>query len=131
MSVLSLSSDAFVCPATALAGRAAVPTTIADSACSSRGFRASLRRRGIAHTIPEKADQQRHRHHRGRQGGRPPRFESHTYRRRNTVGRCFNQLEDFRGIATRYDRTATSYKAAVSLAAFMLWARSVCGRTLL
>ncbi|MCQ9130196.1 transposase [Streptomyces hilarionis] len=104
---------------------------IADKACSSRGFRAYLRRRGIAHTIPEKADQQRHRHHRGRQGGRPPRFESHTYRRRNTVERCFNQLEGFRGIATRYDRTATSYKAAVSLAAFMLWARSVCRRTLL
>jgi hypothetical protein len=30
---------------------------IADKAYSSRGFRAYLRRRGIAHTIPEKQDQ--------------------------------------------------------------------------
>ncbi|MFF5364451.1 transposase [Streptomyces scabiei] len=44
----------------------------------------------------------------------------------NVVERCFNQLKDFRGIATRYDKTATSYEAAVSLASFLLWARSVC-----
>ncbi|WP_371651142.1 IS5 family transposase [Streptomyces mirabilis] len=98
---------------------------IADKAYSSRGFRAYLRRRGIAHTIPEKQDQQRHRHNRGRHGGRPPRFDRETYRRRNTVERCFNQLKGFRGLATRYDKTATSYEAAVTLASFLLWARSV------
>ncbi len=43
---------------------------LADEAYSSRGFRAYLRKRGIGHTIPEKADQQLQRHHRGRQGGR-------------------------------------------------------------
>lgn len=32
--------------------------------------------------------------------------------------------DGFRGIATRYDKTATSYEAAVSLASFLLWARS-------
>ncbi|SFH16615.1 transposase, partial [Streptomyces mirabilis] len=94
-------------------------------AYSSRGFRAYLRRRGIAHTIPEKQDQQRHRHNRGRHGGRPPRFDRETYRRRNTVERCFNQLKGFRGLATRYDKTATSYEAAVTLTSFLLWARSV------
>ncbi|MFJ1876892.1 IS5 family transposase [Streptomyces chartreusis] len=98
---------------------------IADKACSSRGFRAYLRQRGIAHTIPEKTDQQRHRHNRGRRGGRPPAFDRETYRQRNTVERCFNRLKGFRGIATRYEKTATSYEAAVSLASFLLWARSV------
>ncbi|MER5843464.1 IS5 family transposase [Streptomyces prasinus] len=98
---------------------------IADKAYSSRGFRAYLRKRGIAHTIPEKADQQRHRLNRGRRGGRPPGFDREAYRRRNTVERCFNQLKGFRGIAIRYDKTATSYEAAVSLASFLLWARSV------
>ncbi|MGW2564460.1 IS5 family transposase [Streptomyces sp. NPDC001514] len=98
---------------------------IADKAYSSRGFRAYLRKRGIGHTIPEKADQQRHRHNRGRQGGRPPSFDRETCRRRNTVERCFNRLKHFRGIATRYDKTAASYEAAVSLASFLLWARSV------
>lgn len=34
-------------------------------------------------------------------------------------------LKFFRGIATRYDKTATSYEAAVILASFLLWARSV------
>ncbi|WP_371101161.1 IS5 family transposase, partial [Streptomyces sp. PU_AKi4] len=89
------------------------------------GFRAYLRRRGIAHTIPEKADQRRHRLRRGSRGGRPPGFDRETYRRRNLVERCFNRLKGFRGIATRYDKTATSYEAAVSLASLLLWARSV------
>ncbi|WSL73735.1 IS5 family transposase [Streptomyces sp. NBC_01723] len=98
---------------------------IADKAYSSRGFRAYLRKRGIAHTIPEKTDQRRHRHNRGRHGGRPPAFDRHLYRRRNVVERCFNRLKGFRGIATRYEKTATSYEAAVNLASFLLWARSV------
>nr|WP_107439298.1 IS5 family transposase [Streptomyces hygroscopicus] len=98
---------------------------IADKAYSSRGFRANLRKRGIAHTIPEKTDQQRHRLNRGRRGGRPPGFDQEAYRRRNIVERCFNRLKGFRGIATRHEKTATSYEAAVILASFLLWARSV------
>ncbi|MEU9663778.1 IS5 family transposase [Streptomyces chartreusis] len=98
---------------------------IADKAYSSRGVRAYLRKRGIAHTIPEKTDQRRHRHNRGRSGGRPPAFDQEIYRRRNIVERCFNRLKSFRGIATRYEKTAASaasYQAAVSLASFLLWA---------
>jgi hypothetical protein len=45
--------------------------------------------------------------------------------KRAVVERSFNQLKGFRGIATRYDKTATSYEAAVSLASILLWARSV------
>ncbi|MFI8221373.1 IS5 family transposase [Streptomyces sp. NPDC085932] len=98
---------------------------IADKAYSSRGFRAYLRKRGIAHTIPEKTDQRRHQLRRGGHGGRPPGFDRETYRRRNTVERCFNRLKGFRGVATRYEKTATSYEAAVTLASILLWARSV------
>ncbi len=98
---------------------------IADKAYASRSFRAYLRKRRIGHTIPEKRDQKRHRHNRSRQGGRPPRFDRDIYQQRNIVERCFNRLKGFRGIATRYDKTATSYEAAVSLASFLLWARSV------
>ncbi|MBK3589544.1 IS5 family transposase, partial [Streptomyces sp. MBT57] len=97
---------------------------VADKAYSSRAFRVYLRRRGIIATIPEKDDQKKHRRNRGSHGGRPPGFDRKTYRRRNTVERCFNHLKGFRGIATRYDKTATSYEAAVSLASFLLWARS-------
>ncbi|MFI0544257.1 IS5 family transposase [Streptomyces sp. WSLK1-3] len=98
---------------------------IADKAYSSHGFRAYLRKRGIACTVPEKTDQKRHRHNRGHRGGWPPAFDRHIYRRRNVVERCFNRLKGFRGIATRYDKTATSYEAAVNLVSFLLWARSV------
>ncbi|MGW0600109.1 IS5 family transposase [Streptomyces sp. NPDC002776] len=98
---------------------------IADKAYGSRGFRAYLRKRGIAHTIPEKTDQRRHRLRRGGHGGRPPGFDRETYQRRNMIERCFNRLKGFRGIATRYEKTATSYEAAVTLASFLIWARSV------
>ncbi|MFF3420663.1 IS5 family transposase [Streptomyces sp. NPDC002698] len=98
---------------------------VADKAYSSRGFRTYLRKRGIACTVAEKTDQKRHRHNRGHRGGRPPAFDRQIYRRRNVVERCFNRLKGFRGIATRYDKTATSYEAAVNLASFLLWARSV------
>ncbi|TKS96423.1 hypothetical protein E4U91_35820 [Streptomyces lasalocidi] len=49
--------------------------------------------------------------------------------RRNLVERCFNRLTGFRGIAIRYNKTATSHEAAVSLAPFLLWARFVYRRT--
>jgi hypothetical protein len=37
------------------------------------------------------------------------------------IERCFNRLKGFHGIATRYEKTATSYEAAVTLASFLLW----------
>ncbi|WP_323181056.1 transposase [Streptomyces sp. NBC_01142] len=70
-------------------------------------------------------DQKQHRRNGGQPGGRPPGFDTGIYRRRNTVQRCFNQLKGFRGIATRYEKTATSYEAAVTLASLLLWARSI------
>src|SRR6266511_2360049 len=45
---------------------------LADKAHGSRGNRAYLRRHGILCTIPEKADQVRHRKNKGRAGGRQP-----------------------------------------------------------
>ncbi|MER6441611.1 transposase [Streptomyces sp. NPDC001185] len=105
--------------------RCRLDQVIVDKAYSSRGFHAYLRKRGIACTIPEKADQQQHRHNRGRRGGRPPVFDRQIYRRRNIVERCFNHLKGFRAIAIRYEKTATSYEAAVSLASILLWARSL------
>lgn len=45
------------------------------------------------------------------------------YRQRNLVERFFNKLKHFRRIATRYDKTARNFLAAVLLAAARLWAR--------
>ncbi|MCX5010965.1 transposase [Streptomyces sp. NBC_00555] len=59
---------------------------------------------------------------RGSRGGRPPVFDKQVYKRRNVVERCFNRLKQWRGIATRYDKTAQSYQAAVTLASLLMWA---------
>ncbi|MGQ4490791.1 IS5 family transposase [Streptomyces sp. SAS_281] len=94
---------------------------LGDKGYSSRAIRTWLRHRGIGHTIPERADQVRTGSGAAR-GGRPPRFDKQLYKQRNVVERCFNRLKQWRGIATRYDKTAESYQAAVTLASLLMWA---------
>ncbi|MGP3638571.1 IS5 family transposase [Streptomyces sp. 24-1644] len=96
---------------------------IADKAYSSRAIRQVLRRRGIQAVIPERAGQKANRLRRGKTGGRPPAFDRELYKARNVVERCFNRLQQFRAIATRFDKLATRYKAGVHLAALILWLR--------
>ena len=45
------------------------------------------------------------------------------YRLRNRIERFFNKLKNFRRIATRYDRRATHFLAAIHLASAMIWMR--------
>lgn len=71
--------------------------------------------------IPERADQQAYRRQRGQTGGRPPAFDREAYKQRNTVERCINRLKQWRGIATRYEKTATIYLAGVHIAGIFLW----------
>ena len=47
------------------------------------------------------------------------------YRYRNLVERFFNKLKQFRGIATRYDKRADNFLAAVKLASVRIWIRSL------
>ncbi len=47
-----------------------------------------------------------------------------TYRRRNLVELFFNKLKHFRRIATRFDKLARNFLAAVSLASVRLWTRA-------
>ena len=104
-------------------GRPATRPTrvLADKGYSSKANRAYLRRRKIGAVIPERRDQQANRARRGSAGGRPPAFDKLVYRRRNIVERCFNQLKQYRAIATRYDKTALSYQAMIDLATLRLW----------
>jgi transposase len=94
---------------------------LADRAYSSRAIPAHLRRRGIKAVIPQPADQAANRNRLGSRGGRPPAFDRDAYKRRNTVERCINKLKQWRGLATRYDKTATSYLAGLHLAAIFIW----------
>ncbi|MFF7987626.1 transposase [Streptomyces sp. NPDC007901] len=52
----------------------------ADKAYSNRRTRSYLRKRGIQHVIPEKADQAANRVKRGSHGGRPPGFDKERYK---------------------------------------------------
>jgi transposase len=94
---------------------------LADKAYSSRAIRTHLRRRGIRAVIPQPSDQVAKRKRRGRSGGRPPAFDREAYKRRNTVERCINKLKQWRGLATRYDKTATIYLAGLHVAAIFIW----------
>lgn len=94
---------------------------LADKAYSSRAIRGHLRKRGIRAVIPVPADQRGHRLRRGSQGGRPPTFDREAYKQRNTVERCINRLKQCRGIATRYEKTATIYLAGLHVAGIFLW----------
>lgn len=69
--------------------------------------------------FPERADQVHNRARRGSRGGHPPAFDREIYKHRTAVERCFGRLKQWRGIATRYDKTAPSYGAAVALASLL------------
>ena len=46
-------------------------------------------------------------------------FSPYLYRSRNAIERMFNRLKDFRRIATRYDRLAVTFLAALQIAAIV------------
>src|SRR5665648_788088 len=102
---------------------------LADKAYTSKANRDYLTGRGIKVTIPERADQKQNRARRGSKGGRPRTFDRDAYKGRNVVERCFNRLKQWRGIATRSDKTARSYLAGVTFAAALIWIKSGLSNT--
>ena len=51
-------------------------------------------------------------------------FTRWVYRQRNLVERFFDRIKQMRGLATRYDRRADNYLAALKLAASRIWIAS-------
>ena len=56
--------------------------------------------------------------------GQKPPCDKELYRTRNRVERCFNKLKQFRRRATRYDKLAKTFRAAVCLVAAFLIIRN-------
>lgn len=92
-----------------------------DKAYSSHSHRNLLRRRGISAVIPERSDQAANRKRRGQKGGRPVSYDPAEYKGRNVVERFFGRMKNWRGLASRYDKHATVYRAGVVLAAIIDW----------
>jgi len=77
---------------------------LADAAYDGDAIRSVLKRRGTPPLIPNNPT--RNRFH---------PFDRQTYRMRNIIERTFSRLKDFTRIATRYDKLARNFHAAVFL----------------
>jgi transposase len=53
-------------------------------------------------------------------GGRPPAFGREACKRRNAVERCTDRLKNWRGLATRHEKTATDFQAGLHVAAIFI-----------
>jgi transposase len=82
---------------------------IADKAFDSNAIRAELDERGALAVIPSQAH-------------RKPQIPHDTemYKWRHLIENYFQRLKEFRRIATRYDKTDTSFAAALYLVAAIL-----------
>ena len=96
---------------------------IADKAYAAGVNRKMLQRRKIKVAIPQKSDQIAARARKGSKGGRPPGLDTDLYRERNVVERSFALIKQWRSLATRYDKLAITYRAAVVLSACLVWTR--------
>ena len=85
---------------------------IADRGYDARAIIDLVERRGGRAHIPTSRDRKVQRS-----------VDPNLYRQRNLIERFFNKLKHFRRIATRYDKTARNFLAAVLVAATRLWAR--------
>lgn len=73
--------------------------------------------------IPDKRNQAAARKCLGSRGGRPPARDAEAYKGRNVVERFFALAKQWRGIATRYDKLAITYRAGITLCAILTWLR--------
>ena len=55
--------------------------------------------------------------------------DDHIYALRNMVERCINKMKNARRLATRYDKTASSYLGFVHLVSIRLWIKHFVNRT--
>ena len=82
----------------------------ADAAYDSDRLRLFLIERGTRPVIPNNPTR-KHRYP----------FDPQAYKLRNLIERMFCRLKDWRRIATRYDKLAANFAAAVTLAAIVIW----------
>jgi len=83
---------------------------LADTAYDADKLRQFLIDRGTTPVIPNNPTRKR-----------IQPFDPQAYKQRNLVERMFCRLKDWRRIATRYDKLATTFTSAVCIAAIVIW----------
>jgi len=91
---------------------AAFGALLGDKAFDTDWLRAELDARGAAAVIPPKANRKA-----------VISFDRDMYRWRHLIENTFAKLKEFRAVATRYDKTDTSYAATIHLAAAIIASR--------
>ena len=87
-----------------------ISSLIGDKGYDGDEFRADIINRGAKPVIPNKSNRTA-----------LHRFNKLAYKGRNVIERCFCRLKDFRRIATRYDKLARNFLAAIQLAAIVAY----------
>lgn len=107
--VLSPGQSADISWAEHLLGTLQAQALVADKGYDSEPFIESLRQRHIEPVIPARSNR------------RQPRvIDRNLYCDRNKVERFFLRLKQFRRVATRYDKTASSFLAVAQIASIMI-----------
>jgi transposase len=88
-------------------------TLLADKAYDSNAIHDQAQEQDVWANIPPKSN---------RKGSFV--FSTFLYRYRNLVERFFYKLKQFRGIATRYDKSPENFRAAIKLISARIWIRS-------
>ena len=91
---------------------------LADKGYDADAILADLKDRGVAAVIPAKRNRKVQ-----------PVIDGNIYALRNLVERCFSKLKHSRRLATRYDKTASSFLGFVLISAIRLWVRHFGDRT--
>jgi transposase len=93
-----------------------IPTMQADTLIADKAYDADerviepLAAAGKQTVIPSKANRKQ-----------PRDYDKHLYEARHLIENFFAKLKQYRAIATRYDKTARNFLAAVYLAASVIW----------
>jgi len=86
----------------------AVKYLIADKSYDADHWRGFLLSRNIEPVIPAKTNRKT-----------PISHDKNRYKERNTIERMFGRIKDWRRVATRYDKLARNFMAALCLAALI------------
>lgn len=93
-----------------------LPSVAADTVLGDKAYDADtrviepLQRAGKTVVIPPKRNRKA-----------PRSYDKHLYKARHVIENFFGKLKQFRAIATRYDKTARNFLAAIHLVASVVW----------